>query len=256
MPDGLFVGFQVGKIIVMARFYADLHIHSCLSPCGDLSSSPRAVARAAREQGLHIAALTDHNSALNAPAFATACRKEGVTPLFGFELTTVEEVHVLALFPDAVLAVNAGEEAYERLEAPSFDPEAFGDQVWVDDEENISGSLEKLLILGTTDFSMEESVEWIHGRGGLVIPAHIDRQAFGALGQLGFLPEAPYDAVECTRPLEPSLTAPWTVCTSSDAHFIKDIGKRRTEFEGSAPDFASLAAALETGKAIPVFENR
>ena len=240
----------------MACYSADLHIHSCLSPCGDLASSPRAIARRARECGLHIAALTDHNTALNAPAFAAACRAEGIEALFGLELTTREEVHVLAIFPDASTAVDAGEEVYERLEAPGFDPVSFGDQVWVDDAENIAGSLEKLLILGTTDLSMNDVGPWVHGRGGLVIPAHIDRQAFGALGQLGFLPDGPYDGVECTRPLDPSLTGRWTVCASSDAHRIEDIGRRRTEFEGSAPNFDSLASALEKGQAIALFDGR
>ncbi len=237
----------------MPRFFADLHIHSCLSPCGDLSSSPKAIARAAREKGLHMAALTDHNTALNTPAFASACRDEGITALFGLEVTTVEEVHVLAIFPDAAAAVEAGEDAYERLQAPGFDPVSYGDQVWVDDEENIAGSLEKLLILGTTDLSIEDAVHWTHSRGGLVIPAHIDRTAFGALEQLGFLPDAPYDAVECTRPPEASLTGRWTVTASSDAHYIKDIGRRCLEFEGTAPTFEALQAALSSGKAAARF---
>lgn len=237
----------------MARYFADLHIHSCLSPCGDLASSPRAIARTAREKGLHIAAITDHNTAMNAPAFASACQAEGITALFGMELTTREEVHILTIFPDAATAVEAGKEAYERLDAPKFDPLSYGDQVWVDDNENIEGNLEKLLILGTTDLSMEDVVPWAHNRGGLVIPAHIDRTAFGALGQLGFLPDAPYDAVECTHPLDPALTGRWTVTAASDAHFIEDIGRRCLEFEGEVATFETLKTALSSGQATARF---
>ena len=79
---------------------ADLHNHSCLSPCGDLYASPSAMAARARERGIDLMALTDHNSARNAPAFAEACRRQGLMALFGTETTSREEVHILSLFPD------------------------------------------------------------------------------------------------------------------------------------------------------------
>jgi PHP family Zn ribbon phosphoesterase len=237
----------------MAVFRADLHIHSCLSPCGDLSSSPRAVAHAAKRAGLDLAALTDHNTARNAPAFETACRNEGITPLFGIEVTTWEEVHALVIFPSASTAWNAGEEIYERLSSESFDAESFGDQVWVNEHEEIEGTLDKLLILGATDLSLDDLGPWCRQRGGLFIPAHIDRMAFGLLGQLGFLPDGPFDGVECTKPLPAETTGPWTVTASSDAHYPDHIGRRHLEFSGSAPSFDDLFHALGAGDVRPVF---
>ncbi|PIE04369.1 MAG: histidinol-phosphatase [Spirochaetales bacterium] len=239
----------------MSRFQADLHIHSCLSPCGDLSASPRAIARHAREAGLDMAALTDHNTARNAPAFADACRREGIVPLFGMEVTTSEEIHALTLFASAETALKAGDEIYEALDSGSFDPESFGDQVWVNSDEEIEGMLEKLLIIGTSNLSLDELGPWCRSRGGILIPAHIDRPAFGALGQLGFLPDGPFEGVECTIPLDRSITAPWTVTASSDAHFPEHVGQRRIVFEASRLNFDGLKEALASGKVEPVFKR-
>jgi PHP family Zn ribbon phosphoesterase len=240
----------------MPLFRADLHIHSCLSPCGDLSASPKSIAQKARELGLHLIAITDHNSALNAPAFAAACRDEGLAAVFGIEITTREEVHALTLFPTVETALEAGKEAYERLESEKFDPESFGDQIWVNENEEIEGKLEKLLILGATDFSLDDLGSWCRRRSGILIPAHINRPAFGVLGQLGFLPEGPFEAVECTEPLNNEVTDPWPVSASSDAHRPEDIGRRLLEFEAPEAGFEALKNALATGNTRAVFENR
>lgn len=201
-------------------------------------------------------AITDHNTALNAPAFEIACRGEGIVPLFGLELTTMEEVHALALFPTALEAVRAGEEAYERLESETLDPEAFGDQIWVNEDEEIEGSLEKLLIIGTTDLTLDDAGTWTRELGGLFIPAHIDRSVFGVLGVLGFLPEGPFEAVECTRPIDEVLTGGWPVTASSDAHYPGDVGSRYTEWTSEKPDFDSLAAALASRTVTAHFGGR
>ncbi len=237
----------------MPVFRADLHIHSCLSPCGDLSASPKAIAAAARKAGMDLVALADHNSALNTPAFEAACRNEGISAVFGMEMTTREEIHVLTLFPTSRQALKAGEEAYERLKSVSFVPKNFGDQVWVNENEEIEGRLEKLLIIGTTDISIDDAGPWTKDQGGLFIPAHIDRPAFGAIGVLGFLPPGSYDGVECRELIDRNLTDPWTVTAASDAHRPEDIGRRYVEFEGGSADFDSLRRALTEGNVKPFF---
>ncbi|NBK24358.1 MAG: PHP domain-containing protein, partial [Spirochaetia bacterium] len=73
----------------------DLHNHSCLSPCGSDDLTPALLAVEAMEQGIQILALTDHNCGRNLPTFAQACELCSILPLFGMEITTVEEVHVL-----------------------------------------------------------------------------------------------------------------------------------------------------------------
>jgi len=80
-------------------FRADLHIHTCLSACAELDMTPPKIIRKAREKGLQIIAITDHNSAENIPAF-NALKYEDIKVFAGMEITTSEEVHVLALFED------------------------------------------------------------------------------------------------------------------------------------------------------------
>ena len=83
----------------MSRYYYDLHIHSCLSPCGDDDMTPANIAGMASLKGLTLLALTDHNSCRNCPAFFEACNAFGIVPVAGMELTTAEDIHLIVLFP-------------------------------------------------------------------------------------------------------------------------------------------------------------
>jgi hypothetical protein len=230
----------------MPLFRADLHLHSCLSPCGDLDASPRAIAERAASLGLDLIALTDHNSALNCPTFAETTKQAGITALFGLEATTREEVHVLCLFPTPEAALEMGETVYASLPEIPLIPERYGDQVYVDSEDMILGEVEKHLIYAC-DYSMEELLEMVHASGGLFIPAHIDRAVNSVYSQLGFLPEGPYDAVEVTKWPSPVDTLGTPVVSGSDAHFTSDIGIRGFTFESDAPTFYGLKAALAHG---------
>lgn len=227
----------------MAWFRADLHLHSCLSPCGDLESSPSAIAATARERGLDVVALTDHNSALNCPAFAEACVRSGLSALYGMEATSREEVHLLCLFESVEQAIEMGERLYELLANVQNIPEKLGDQVYVDVDENILGSVEKHLIQAV-DLSVDEIMSMVLDRGGLFIPAHIDRTMNSMGSQLGFLPPADYSAVEITRSPCPIATYDYPRVCNSDAHFLPDIAARWFAFEADRPDFAGLREAL------------
>ncbi len=180
------------------KIVADLHNHSCLSPCGDLYASPLRLAERAAAAGIHLMALTDHNSAANSPAFAEACRRWKIMALFGTETTSREEVHILSLFPTVDAALAWGEWLYGYLPDFRHDPEKFGDQVIVDVDENII-DFEKRYLIPAVDLGIEEIVAKTHKRKGLIIPAHIDRSANSIFSQLGFLPDLPYDALEITR---------------------------------------------------------
>ncbi len=234
------------------RYAADLHIHSCLSPCGDLSMSPREIARSAAAAGLDLAALTDHNSALNAPAFAAACGAEGITPVFGIEVTTREEVHVLALFETPDAALELGGIIYAALPPVMNDPEKFGDQVYVNADEEILGEVDKFLV-SAADISLDDLAGLVRGLSGLFIPAHIDRPSFSLSSQLGFIPRMEYSALEITSRPCPVDTASYQVVANSDAHYPDGIGLRRTVFDGPGPTFAAYRQALADGAAEPVF---
>lgn len=228
---------------------ADLHNHSCLSPCGDLDNSPINIVRTAANRGITVMALTDHNSARNCPAFAEACRRVGIAPLFGTETTTREEVHVLSLFGDLGAALSWGEWVYERLPAIPNDPERFGEQVVVDVEENVLGFEERHLITAI-EASLEEIGTETFARGGLFIPAHIDRATTSISSQLGFLPPGRYSALEATRlPVEIDTRGHTLIC-DSDAHYLEDVARRSFTFprgEGE-PVFTALERALARGE--------
>ena len=237
------------------RLRADLHIHSCLSPCAELSASPRAIAAAAKERGLDLIALTDHNSALNIPAFAAACRDVGLAALYGIEVTTAEELHALVLFGEPDAAVAAGREIYDRLRSIPHDPDRWGDQAWVDEDENYLGQPDKLLIAGGSDLGLTDLLTFVRERDGLLIPAHVDRPAFSITSQLGFLPPDDFDALEVTRLPCPLDTRDLPLMAHSDAHMPEDIGRRWTLIEAEGTDFTALRRALEAGHTTPVMDD-
>jgi len=176
----------------------DLHNHSCLSPCGSLELSPHRLLALAAGRGLRVMALTDHNSSLNCRAFAKLCPRFGIIPVFGMEATTSEEIHALCLFTDLDACLAFGEYAYSILTPFPNDPDKVGDQVYVDEEDNIEGEVEYYL-LNPLALSIEEIGAKVAEYSGIVIPAHVDRPAFSMSSQLGVVTDGPWAALECVR---------------------------------------------------------
>ena len=109
----------------------DLHIHSCLSPCGDDDMTPANIVGMAMIKGLDLIAVTDHNSCKNCPAVLTMAEAYGLTALPGMELTTSEEVHVVCLFADLKDALAFDEYVYSHLMAVPNNEKIFGKrEVW------------------------------------------------------------------------------------------------------------------------------
>jgi len=183
---------------------ADFHLHSCVSPCGDLFMSPGAIVETLVKKGILLAALTDHNTAMNCPPFAALCKKAGIAALYGMEAQTSEELHVLCLFPHLETAMDFCAKWYDMLPDIKNQPEKTGDQVYVDEHDEIVGEVEKYLIT-SAPVSLDECAAMVHKNGGLVIPAHVDRPAFSMMSQLGTIVKGDWDALEFVRPqvLEP-----------------------------------------------------
>jgi PHP family Zn ribbon phosphoesterase len=234
---------------------ADLHNHSCLSPCGSLDLSPRTLLELAAVKGVKVMALTDHNSSLNCPAFSRLAPRYGVIPLYGMEATTQEEIHVLCLFAVLDAALAFGEYTYSILTPFPNDPEKTGDQVYVDEEDNIEGEVEYFL-----PNALDLSVDAIGGKaaeyGGIVIPAHVDRPAFSMTSQLGVIVPGPWAAVECVRLPSSVDTLGYPLTTSSDAHYPEHVARRPFELDitpdelcphgpGVGVDMAAFVQALE-----------
>jgi len=209
---------------------ADLHNHSCLSPCGSLELSPKRLLELGAARGIKLMALTDHNSSLNCPAFAKLCPQYNIIPLFGMEATTTEEIHVLCLFTNLEACMAFNEYAYSILTPFLNNPEKTGDQVYVDENDNIEGEVEYYLV-NPLSLSIDNIGEKVSEYCGIVIPAHVDRHAFSMTSQLGIIVNGPWAALECVRippavdgiPLD-TLSLPLT--TSSDAHFGEHVGRR------------------------------
>lgn len=228
----------------------DFHIHSCLSPCGDLEMSPKAIAAEAKKKGLDIIALTDHNTALNTPAFRVACNSAGLFALYGLEITSSEEAHVLALFKTPEQAVEMGKTIYSSLITEKNDPEKWGDQVYVDEEENILGELDKYLAGGASIYSISQLLKMTEEMGGMFIPAHIDKPMFSIKSQLGFLPDEEYTAVGITKlpPVMDLHGIPFI--TNSDAHYLHNIGDRSFTLEIENFTFTDIKNAIQADKII------
>ncbi len=232
------------------RLYkADLHIHTCLSPCADAAMRPSAIINAAIHNRLDIIGVTDHNTAENVPAMQAAARGMGVAVLGGMEICSSEEVHVLAFFDDADALGSMQQVVYENLPGRN-DEDFFGPQHLVDEDDAVIGASDKLLI-GATLLTIADVVGAIRRLGGLAIASHVDRQAYGLISQLGLVPPGlPLSALEVSWRCSPDdarayRTHNLQIIRSSDAHCLQDVGKAATTFKINAPQIDELAMALQ-----------
>jgi len=231
-------------------FAADLHIHTGLSPCAADEMTPPAIVQAALERELAMIAICDHNTAGNAAATQAAAGRR-VAVLAGMEVTTAEEVHVLGLFPDADAAEAAGAEV--RATLPPADAayyERFGPQYRMDATGRVVAQESRMLALAST-LELSDAVALIHRHRGVAIAAHVNRPSFSVISQLGMFPrDAGFDALEVfSAPGFPSRVAEFAplglpVLTSSDSHFLGDIGSARSTFTLRRPSFEELVLAL------------
>jgi len=230
------------------QFKVDLHIHTCLSPCADLTMFPTAIIEQAKRQNLDGIGICDHNSAENVSAVKKAGEREGVQVLGGIEITSREEVHIMGFFDDNTHLQEMQKIVYENLSGEN-DENAFGEQIVADEYDRVIG-LNNRLLIGATGLAVDKIVELIHSSGGLAIASHIDRESFGIIGQLGFIPERlSLDALELSPHCKSSRTAHYRsygfpLVTFSDAHFLSDIGKTSTTFFLNAPSFSEVRMAF------------
>jgi len=213
----------------MSRYYYDLHIHSCLSPCGDNDNTPNNIVGMGVLAGLQIMALTDHNTCRNCPAFFAAAKKQGIIPVAGMELTTAEDIHMVCLFPTLEAAMDFDAEIQTRRIRIPNRTDIFGDQ-WVMDENDEVVDIEPDLLSNATTISVEEAPPLAEKYGGVCYPAHVDRQANGIIATLGFLPPdmhfptvEMHDGEKESEYRQKHVPAATRVVIGSDAHVLWDI---------------------------------
>lgn len=237
----------------MRKLFYDLHLHSCLSPCGDNDMTPNNMAGMASLKGLQIAALTDHNSSKNCPAFLAACEKNGIVGIAGMELTTSEEIHLVCLFEYLDAALGFSAEVEKHRFPIKNKPHIFGEQLILDENDEKIGE-EEFLLINATALDLETAVSLARNYGAFVMPAHIDKQANGIIGILGTFPETPAfsyaelsdaSAADALKAAHPALDG-CTFLSNSDAHYLWDIHEAEEfiELDGFDDSSVSIRKAL------------
>jgi PHP family Zn ribbon phosphoesterase len=235
----------------MKLFKADLHIHTVLSPCGDLEMSPSNIIRIAKSKQLDLIGITDHNTTRQCAVVKEIGQREGIFVLCGVEVTTKEEAHCLAFFEN-----TESLEAFQvyldtHLPHVKNNPDLLGYQVAVDADDNIIYEEERSL-LSAIDQSIEKIEQKIHALNGIFIPAHINKSKNSVISQLGFLPaDLNFDALELSKHIgieefisKNKYLKNNVFIKNSDAHIPQLIGETTTLFEMEILSFEEIRKAL------------
>lgn len=230
----------------------DLHLHSCLSPCGDTDMTPNNIVGMAKLLGYDIIALTDHNSCLNTPAAVKVGQRLGVTVVPGMELCTREEAHVVCLFPTMEAALAFGERVREKSPEILNRPEIFGEQLVLDEEDQVIGKEEKLLI-AAADIGIYEVLPLARSYGGTAFPAHVDKDSYSVTASLGEIPPeigflcaelSPRADREKVLKMYPALSG-MRILQDSDSHYLENMPDAGPVLELEENTAACLIAVLD-----------
>ncbi|MDE5418915.1 PHP domain-containing protein [Labilibaculum sp. DW002] len=235
----------------MKTFRVDLHTHTVLSPCGDLEMSPVNIVEKAKERGIDVLGISDHNSTLHAPLIKKLAAKENIEIMMGAEVTTKEEVHCLCFFETEEKLVVFQKYLDKHLPHIANDSDKFGYQVVVNEEEEILNEVEWLLISGINQ-SIDQLEKKVHELDGLFIPAHVNKMQDSIISQLGFIPiDLNVDALEISQHTTKSeflkknkYLKNYNFIRSSDAHYIDNIGNTWTNFFMERRNFEEIKMAL------------
>lgn len=241
----------------MIPLYYDLHIHSCLSPCGDDDMTPANLVGMAVVKGLEVIALTDHNTCRNCPAALFHGKNYGITVLPGMELTTEEEVHVICLFPRLEDAMAFDALVYERLMPIPNREDIFGKQQIMNEKDEVTGTVEHLLI-NATSIPFDDVFPLVSKYNGIAYPAHVDKSSTSLISNLGFVP--PGSSFSCAefhdfknlhriRREHPYFSGCSVICCS-DAHYLEDIHEPEYQLYAKSDAPEDILAALSRPAAL------
>ena len=220
------------------KYAVDLHIHSALSPCSEKDMTPNNIVNMAFLKQLDIIAVTDHNTAANTAAVCKCAEGSRLLVVPGMEIETAEEVHLLGLFPDVKAALSLQETVYASLPPIDNREDIFGSQYIMDEEDNITENLKRMLITATS-LSIQEVFSLVAGIGGVVVPAHVDRNSYSIISNLGFIPEElEINCIEISKQCDAEALLKksrhlerYRLLRSSDAHSLGEILERESFLE-------------------------
>ena len=237
----------------MPKYSYDLHLHSCLSPCGDEDMTPANIVGMAAIKELDIIAVTDHNCCLNCEAVMEEAKEYGILVVPGMELTTKEEVHVLCLFEDLENAINFNQYVYSELNQMKNRVEIFGRQEIYLARDKKAGE-EEMLLIQSTRISFDYVYSLVNQYKGIMIPAHIDKNSHSLLYNLGFIPpDSLFTCVEIKDKSkqiklceEHSYLKQCNIISNSDAHYLRDINEAVNHIELEEKSVQALFQVLNT----------
>lgn len=242
----------------MREYKYDLHVHSCLSPCGDNDMTPNNIVNMALISGCEILAITDHNSCKNAGAVMRAARDTELLVIPGMELCVMEEAHIVCLFESLEMALEFDRLIYDKLPDIENRAEVFGEQLVCDHEDNVTGVEEKLLITAA-DISANDVVELVRSFGGAAFPAHLDRSSYSLMAALGAVPpEAGFKTAELTAAcqrdsymLSHSELREMLILTNSDSHYLDSLAGDKCCINLEDKSAAAIIRAVNSGQLGP-----
>lgn len=237
---------------MITPFKADLHIHTVLSPCGDLEMSPTAIVDRALERGLDMIAITDHNTTRQVKVAQRVGRERGLFVLGGVEVTSQEEAHCLCFFANDEQLDQFQTFLDAHLPPIPNDEDRFGYQLIVDENEEIVGE-EPYHLLNAIDVDIDGIYEEAHRIGGLFVPAHVNKDTTSLISQLGFVPpDLKADGLEINRfttrdemVKKFAYLRRFNFITDSDAHFINNVGDVYNVIYMNHRSFDEFALALK-----------
>lgn len=229
----------------------DLHIHSCLSPCGDDDMTPANITGMAALKGLDVIAVTDHNSCKNCPAVMKAAEEYGIIAIPGMEINTSEEVHAVCLFPELGAAMDFDKYVYDKLLKFKNRPDIFGKQQIYNENDEICGEVKELLI-SSTEISFDSLWSLVRSYNGIMFPAHIDKNANSIISNLGFIPpDSCFKTAEIKdlkKLHELKRSNPYLeqcrIISNSDAHYLENINEPELMLPVRSKSIESVIEAL------------
>ena len=243
----------------LKNYKADLHLHTVLSPCGDIYMSPSAIVEQAKMRGLDIIAICDHNTTRQVKVTQHIGKKHGLFVIGGVEVTTKEEAHVLAYFETDEQLDTFQEYLDKHRPRIPLDEDRFGYQLIVDEDENVIGE-EECLLLSAIDSDIDTLYDVVHNIGGLFVPAHVNKPSSSLMSQLGFIPpDLKADALELSKHItkaefleKNAYLKRFMFTKSSDAHFLQHIGEAFCILSMREPSFEEFRKAIrgEDGRLI------
>ncbi len=239
------------------KYYYDLHIHSCLSPCGDMDMTPNNLVNMAKLLGLDVIALTDHNTSRNCAAAMAAGREIGLLVIPGMELTTSEDIHAVCLFPTLEKALAWDDYVDNHRIKIRNRAEIYGRQVMMNEQDEETGEIEPLL-LPATEISIMNAYAKVKEFGGICFPAHVDRDSLSILSVLGEIDPAcgfktaeladksKLDSLHQMHPILDTLN----IVTDSDAHYLENMREAENSLELDELSPEAVLAALDSEKKV------